>query len=100
MGSKARLRTQRLGVSFSGVLFRIDGPGGWHFVALPEALTPPVTHAWGRTPVRATVDGQTWDTSVWKDTRSGRTLLAVPARIRGGKVAGAPIDVSIEFRAL
>ena len=89
----------RYGGEFTGELFRYPGPGGWHFVPVPEELAPRATHAWGRTPVRATVDGVTWDTSVWRE-RSGRTLLAVPKRLRGRKEAGDRVAVRIAFDAL
>lgn len=91
---------RRLGGRFTAAMFRHPGPGGWHFVPVPEQLAPPVTHGWGRTPVRATVDGRAWDTSVWKDTKSGRTLLAVPLRIRGAKGHGDVVAVELEFKAL
>jgi hypothetical protein len=45
--------------------------------------------------VTATVDGRTWSTSVWRDTRAG-WLLAVPARIRGGKDDGDVVTVEVE----
>lgn len=83
-------------VTFRGALFRVPGPGGWHFVPVPERLAPPVTHGWGRTPVVAEVDQQTWQTSVWRG-KDGRTLLAVPARIRGGKGDGEVVRVRLEF---
>lgn len=85
------------GGTFVAHLFKYPGPGGWHFAAVPEKFTPPVTHAWGRSPVRATVDGQTWDTSVWRDTKSRRTLLAIPKRIRGIKGDGDAVTVRLEF---
>jgi hypothetical protein len=81
---------------FSAVLFRIPGPGGWVFAEVPRADAPTVTEGWGRTPVRATVDGTTWDTSVWRE-KSGRTLLAVPKKVRGGKDHEDPVDVKIEY---
>ena len=87
------------GGSFRGTLFKYESTGGWHFVQVPERLAPPVTHGWGRTPVRATVDGTTWDTSVWRG-KDGRTLLAVPAKVRGKKGDGDRVQVAIEFRAL
>ena len=62
-------------------------PGGWHFVRVPEALAPRPTEPWGRTPVLATVDGRSWETSVWRDKAHG-TLLPVPARIRRAKGDG------------
>lgn len=87
------------GGEFRAALFKYPGPGGWHFVEVPERLSPPVTHAWGRTPVRATVDGTTWETSVWRG-KDGRTLLAVPAKVRGAKGDGDRVKVRLEFKAL
>ena len=84
------------GGSFKGKLFRYPGPGGWHFVPVPERLSPPVTHGWGRTPVHATVDGYAWRTSVWRG-KDGRTLLAVPARVRGTKGDGDAVQVTLSF---
>lgn len=74
-----------------------DQPGSWVFVALPEAEAPEVSGAFGRSPVRATVDGKTWDTSAWKDRRHG-WLLAVPKRIRRGKDHGDRVTVEVEPR--
>lgn len=84
------------GVTFKAVLFRYPGKGGWHFAPVPERLAPPVTHGWGRTPVRATVKGTSWETSVWRG-KDGRTLLPVPARIRGSLGDGDTIQVKLEF---
>lgn len=84
-------------MSFRARLFRYPGEGGWTFARIPARLAPPVSHGWGRTPVTATVDGKTWDTSVWRDTRHG-TLLAVPARIRGGKGDGDTVEIELALR--
>lgn len=84
------------GGRFRGTLFRYPGKGGWHFVPVPSRLAPPVTHGWGRTPVQATVNGVTWQTSVWRG-KDGRTLLAVPAHIRCGKGDGDTIAVELRF---
>jgi hypothetical protein len=70
---------------FTTTLFRYPGKGGWTFAIVPANLAPPATRPWGRTPVTATLDGQTWDTSVWRDTKSGRSLVAVPKARRGAK---------------
>lgn len=85
------------GGTFVARLFKYPGPGGWHFVPVPDKYAPPVTHAWGRSPVRATVDDHTWDTSVWRDTKTRRTLLAVPKRVRGAKGDGDMVRVRLEF---
>lgn len=84
------------GGRFTATLFRYPGKGGWHFAPVPERLAPPVTEGWGRTPVEATVDGTTWATSVWRG-KDGRTLLAVPAKVRGGKGDGDRVNVEIRF---
>lgn len=84
-------------MSFTATLWRYPGKGGWTFVTVPEPHAPVVTGPWGRAPVRATVDGRAWDTSVWRDARHG-TLLAVPRAVRGGKEAGAEVVVEIAGR--
>jgi hypothetical protein len=84
--------------SFRAKLFRYPGPGGWTFVTVPAKHAPPPGGAWGRTPVQATVDGTTWDTSVWWDSKSGSTLLAVPAKVRKGKEDGETVSVSLQER--
>ena len=41
-------------------------------------LAPLVTRPWGRTPVRAIVDGVSWRTSIWRDSKTHGALLAAP----------------------
>lgn len=89
----------RYGGRFTAELFQYPGKGGWTFAPVPEKYAPPVTHGWGRTPVRATVDGTSWDTSVWRE-KTGRTLLAVPKHVRGAKGHGDTVRVRIEFSSL
>lgn len=88
--------TPKHGGTFTATLFRYPGKGGWHFALVPEHLSPPVTHGWGRTPVEAIVDGMAWSTSVWRG-KDGRTLLAVPAKVRGIKGAGDHVTVTLRF---
>lgn len=87
------------GGDFTATLRRSPGKGGWTFAPVPEECAPRVTHGWGRTPVRATVDGVTWDTSVWRG-RDGETLLAIPKHVRRGKGDGDAVRVTIRFSAL
>ena len=95
-GAVARPAAPAITTRFTAVLFRTPGKGGWHFAPVPERHAPPVTHGWGRTPVEAVVDGFRWKTSTWRE-KSGRTLLPVPARARGGKGAGERVRVEISF---
>lgn len=89
-------RPARIG-PFATTLFHYPGKGGWHFAIVPKSVAPSVTRPWGRTPVRATVDDATWDTSVWRDSKSDRSLLAVPKAHRGGKGHGDPVTVTLEL---
>jgi hypothetical protein len=82
---------------FETTLFRCSGKGAWHVAVIPAAVAPPATRPWGRTPVRATVDGVTWETSLWRDTASSRSLLAVPKRYRAGKGDGDRVTVTFVF---
>ncbi|MEO8623949.1 MAG: DUF1905 domain-containing protein [bacterium] len=91
--------TARYRPEFTATLCRYGDTGSWMFATVPDKFAPPVTHAWGRTPVLATVDGQTWKTSVWH-TKDDRVLLAVPKKIRGTKGDGDRVRVRIEFNAL
>jgi len=84
---------------FRGRLFRYPGQGGWTFVRVPPRCAPPGAAAFGRTPVTASVDGQTWQTSVWRDTKLACTLLAVPARVRGEKGDGDLVEVTLRPRS-
>ena len=81
---------------FIATLWRYPGKGAWTFAVIPPRHAPPVTRGWGRTPVTATVDGTTWQTSVWRG-KEGRCLLAVPKHIRGDKTDGDTVRVVISF---
>lgn len=82
---------------FETTIFRYSGKGAWYFAIIPKAVAPPATRPWGRTPVTATVDDATWDTSIWRDSKSNRSLLAVPKKHRGAKGDGDRVTVSFVF---
>ena|SRR5215207_3704592 len=94
--AKHRSSFQRRG-PFTTTLFRNPGNGGWTFAPIPQTLAPPVTRPWGRTPVHAVVDGVSWSTSIWRDSKSDGALLAVPARVRGRKGSGDTVTVEFTF---
>jgi hypothetical protein len=67
------------------------------FARIPAKHAPPATHAWGRTPVLAEVDGRAWATSVWRDREHG-TLLPVPRRLLRDKADGEFVRVTLRPR--
>jgi hypothetical protein len=91
-------RIQRRG-PFVTTLWRYPGKGGWTFALIPRRYAPPATRPWGRTPVRAVVDGVAWNTSVWRDSKRDGSLLAVPKRARGGKGDRDKVTVEFTFEA-
>lgn len=94
MASRAKAGERR--VSFEATLWRYPGKGGWHFAPVPPELAPTWTRGWGRTPVVATVDGHTWETSVWRG-KNGRVELAVPRHVRGAKGEGDVVAVTLRY---
>jgi len=81
---------------FKTTLRRISGKGGWTYVTVPKKLAPPITRAWARTPVRASLDGTEWQTSVFR-SKTGEGFLPVPKRIRGDKEEGARVTVAFSY---
>lgn len=90
-----KTKTQRRG-PFRTTLRRVPGKGGWTYVSLPKKLAPPITRAWGRTPVTASIDGAEWSTSVFR-SKDGTGFLPVPKRIRGDKEEGARVTIALSF---
>jgi len=82
--------TARYRPDFVSRLWQYPGNGGWVFAPVPDKYAPSVTHACGRTP---------WKTSVWRG-KEGRTLLAVPKKIRSSKGHGDRVRVRLEFNSL
>jgi hypothetical protein len=82
---------------FTGTLFTTEGTGAWTFVALPKSISPPVTGSWGMTPVIAKVDGKTWKTTIWKDSKRKKRFLPVPKKIRGQKGDGEKVAVELRM---
>jgi hypothetical protein len=95
MSARRRRLTHR--GPFESTLFRYPGKGGLTFAPIPKRLAPPATRPWGRTPVSAMVDGIRWDTSLWRDSKTGGALLAIPLRVRGAKGAGDTVTVEFDF---
>lgn len=74
---------------FSSQLWQHNGPGGWHFVSVPEDLSKEIREnlkwqeeGWGRLKAAAKINNTKWDTAIWFDTKRNTYLLPLKADIR------------------
>jgi Domain of unknown function (DUF1905) len=95
-------------LAFEGVLWRVPGESGWHFITLPLELTAdireetaPLRKGFGSVKVTATVAGTSWSTSVFPDTQTGSYLLPVKKSVREatGIHPGDTVSVRLELAA-
>lgn len=75
--------------SFSGLLWKYDGPAGWCFVTLTKSLSSEIrkTHqtseeGWGRLKTLVTIGDTNWMTSIWFDTKHEAYLLPIKLSVR------------------
>lgn len=90
---------------FEAEIWRSSGAGGWFFVTLPlevanglRALHGPAV-GFGSIRVRAAIDGVSWDTSVFPDSRTSSFLLPVKSQVRqrAGVTVGDRPSITIEL---
>lgn len=74
-------------LTFSGAIFTWRGPAPFYYVAVPDdesddihEIARAVTYGWGVIPVRATIGGTSYETSLFP--KDGRYLLGVKAAVR------------------
>ena len=84
-------------IHFTGPLWRSSGEGGCTFVDVPDHAAPDAAGLWGRIPIRATVDGHAWYTSVWR-SRGGLVLSVVAKPMRSAKMSGDDPHVELAYR--
>jgi hypothetical protein len=91
---------------FVGELILWRGPSPYHFVTLPpdvaaqiRSVAALVTYGWGAIPVRATIGGSTFETSLFP--RDGGYVLPVRDRVRLTEqlVLGDAVDVELAIRS-
>jgi len=92
-------------VRFTGEVWSWRGPAPYHFVTVDErsckALreeAPDVSYGWGMVPVRATVGGTTWKTSLFP--KDGGYVLPVKDAVRRAEQVdlGDVLDVRLEVQ--
>lgn len=74
-------------LEFSGEVWHWRGPSPYHFVTVPdeecgplEAVSAMVSYGWGMIPVEVTLQGHTWETSLWP--KDGGYLVPIRAQVR------------------
>lgn len=83
-----------------------DGPGGWHFLTVPEELAGEIraqslAHrgGFGSVRVEAKVNGVAWRSSVFPQ-KSGGYILPVKASVRRDASIAAGDEVTLELEIL
>jgi Domain of unknown function (DUF1905) len=78
---------ERPGFQFAGPVWYWRGPSPYYFVRVPQEqcedladLAADVTYGWGMIPVQVTLDGYTWETSLWP--KDGGYVVPIRARVR------------------
>jgi hypothetical protein len=75
--------------SFTSKVWMYDGPAAWHFVTLPpkmaeeiETIFKGIQKSFGSIRVEAAIGKNSWNTSIFKDTKSNSYVLPLKAEIR------------------
>ena len=93
--------------SFKTELWLYPGEAGWHFLTLPAEVADEIVElsqaphkAFGSVKVRAEVGGQSWQTSLFPDSKSASYLLPVKKAIRekAQLKAGDSVHVHLEVQ--
>jgi hypothetical protein len=78
-----------LDLSFAATVWKHAGPSSWYFVTVPQGLSRLVRETnklsesgWGRLHVVAVINGHTWSTAMWFDTKHRSYLLPIKADVR------------------
>jgi len=79
--------------TFKSTLIKLQS---WFIAALPKSIKIEGVHAFGRTPIIATVNNKTWKTSIWTQ-KDGTTMIAVPKKVRGLLHEGDEVVIKFEF---
>ena len=95
------------GWEFTVPLWKWEGNAAWHFVTLPFEITDEIDEittgrqgGFGSVPVKVTIGGTTWSTSVFPDASSGSFVLPVKAAVRRAEGIHDDDAVTVHLRAV
>ena len=90
---------------FTATIWQYAGPGGWHFVSLPQELAEEIRdilkseeEGWGRLKAVASIGNSEWKTAIWFDTKLNTYLLPLKADIR--KKEGLTLENNVKVTLL
>ena len=90
--------------SFLAKLWQYPDQSGWHFVTLPVDLSEEIREktaafrkGFGSVKVTAEVSGQSWQTSIFPDSKSGSYLLPVKKAIRTAARISVGDEVAVQL---
>jgi len=83
------MKSKGIRYEFAAKPWQYTGPGGWHFVSLPEKLAKEIRNTlrseeegWGRLKTTVKIGTSEWKTALWFDTKMNTYLLPLKAEIR------------------
>jgi hypothetical protein len=90
--------------TFTAEVWQYDGPGGWHFVSVPEADTDEIEEAFGHAAkgfgslrVDVLIGKTTWSTSIFPDRKRGTYLLPVKKSVREAEHLAAGTQARVQM---
>lgn len=96
--------------TFASKLWEYGGQGSWFFITLPvdyaqdikSIVEPSSKKGFGSLKVKATINNQTWETSIFPDSKSKSYVLPVKKeiRIKAKITEGDDINVTLEIKEL
>lgn len=93
-------RVDLLELHFEGEIWEWRGPAPYYFVTVPEdeaaelqEVAAAVTYGWGVVPVRATIGGTEWTTSLFP--KDGGYVLPLKDRVRKAEGIGEGDTISV-----
>lgn len=86
--------------SFTGVVQRFPGPGGWVYVAVPQKYTTELKkrrRAWGMYPITAYIGKTSWKTKLMMK-KGGNFFVALKATVRNNEEIAVGDRVAASFK--
>jgi hypothetical protein len=86
--------------SFSGIVKKFPGPGGWVYIAVPQKYTKELKqrrHAWGMYPITARVGTTSWKTKLMMK-KGGDFFVALKVTVRNKEKVDVGGRIKISFK--